>query len=194
MKCDISITSERLRALRAEKKINGRKRSQAAAAAVFGVSDRTYKLWELGQSLPDTESLLRIAAEYGVSCDYLLGLSDVKTPGGAAVCSITGLTPGAVDRLSHYNRGAYECHLSPVFSAFLEHDVRDSLLICNCFENYVRALSEVSDIDNEFEKLDVKEALDSALFTASRYLSKLFETAAAALRRSEALTDAKRLP
>lgn len=75
------------------------RRTQGEAAALFGVSVRTFKDWEKGLKLPDGERLLSMAAHYSVSADYLLGISQTKTVNGDEVSRITGLSPAAVDFL-----------------------------------------------------------------------------------------------
>lgn len=188
------FTSERLRELRAEKKINGRKRSQAAAAAVFGVSDRTYKAWETGRSLPDTESLLKIAAEYGVSCDYLLGLVETRTPGVPEFVSMTGLSPRAIDVLCDIQKKHWIVSVSQILSAFLEHDARDFGHICAHFERYCEALSEVENPEDDFARLDVAERLNASLFTCSQYLARLFDRTSRATHRSKSQGARQQLP
>lgn len=184
------FTSERLRALRAEKKINGRKRSQAAAAAVFGVSDRTYKAWETGRSLPDTESLLRIAAEYGVSCDYLLGLVETRTPGVSEFASLTGLSSQAVDALCRMGQNARDyAHFEGIpgaLSAFLEYAPSNLFSLCEQFAVYCSALSkaEVQDAEDNFELYMAEEDTALPLFRSSRILQNMFERAGNALHKS----------
>lgn len=198
MKSAKYFTSERLRALRAEKKINGRKRSQAAAAAVFGVSDRTYKAWETGRSLPDTESLLKIAAEYGVSCDYLLGLVETRTPGVPEFVSMTGLSPRAIDSLCNieakFRRARCDYGISEVLSAFLEHDAPDFQMLCVHFERYCEALSEVENPEDDFARLDVAERLNASLFTCSQYLARLFDRTSRATHKSKSQGARQQLP
>ena len=60
--------SERLRALRKERKI-----SQGALAAQLGISQQAVGKWETGRSTPDPGTLRKIADLFGVSADGLLG-------------------------------------------------------------------------------------------------------------------------
>ena len=46
-------------------------------ADLLGVSQRTYQSYERGQRDPSTVTLSKIAVCFGVSADYLIGVSDV---------------------------------------------------------------------------------------------------------------------
>lgn len=67
--------SERLRELRNEKKI-----SQKELAEILFVSQQTVAKWETDRSTPNPEMISKIAQYFEVSSDYLIGISDVKTP------------------------------------------------------------------------------------------------------------------
>lgn len=54
--------------LRKEKKI-----SQQDIGNLVGISSQAVSKWELGDSEPDSEALIKIANYFGVSVDYLLG-------------------------------------------------------------------------------------------------------------------------
>ncbi len=86
----------RLRKLREEKGI-----SQAAFAEILNVSKSTVSLWENGDTLPAAESLYDMAKYYDVSSDYLLCLTDHKTPNVTiqAIIAYTGLNERAVSYL-----------------------------------------------------------------------------------------------
>lgn len=67
--------AENLRDARKRKDI-----TQKQAAEIFGVSQSTYALYEVGKREPSFETLMRMADYFGVSCDSLLGYNE-KTPG-----------------------------------------------------------------------------------------------------------------
>lgn len=50
--------------------------TQENAASYFGVSLSTYKKWEQGQGMMNGAQLRAIAAKYGVTVDYLLGMTE----------------------------------------------------------------------------------------------------------------------
>ena len=50
-----------------------------AAAKALGVSPTTVSNWDLGRKQPSLELLCKVADLYGVTTDYLLGQSDLRT-------------------------------------------------------------------------------------------------------------------
>ncbi len=66
--------AERLRELRKAKKI-----SQGTLAAALGVSQQAVGKWETQRSTPDPATVARIATYFGVTADYLLGCSDLRS-------------------------------------------------------------------------------------------------------------------
>lgn len=69
--------------------------------AIFHTTRQTISNWQTGESVPDIIKLADIAQYFGVSTDYLLGLSDTKSPdaGAKAAVEYTGLSEEAVERL-----------------------------------------------------------------------------------------------
>lgn len=65
----------RLKSLRQEKGF-----TQTRMAMELHASQSTISALEMGERQPDTELLLRLAAYFQVSTDYLLGLSDIRRP------------------------------------------------------------------------------------------------------------------
>lgn len=63
--------AENLRDARKRKDI-----TQKQAAEIFGVSQSTYALYEVGKREPSFETLMRMADYFGVSCDSLLGYNE----------------------------------------------------------------------------------------------------------------------
>ena len=55
-------------------------RSQAAFGKLLALSAATIGFYENGERLPNAADLLRIATVCGVSTDWLLGLSEIKSP------------------------------------------------------------------------------------------------------------------
>lgn len=54
--------------------------TQQRLAIDLGVDQASISSYECGKHLPTIEILLKLAEYFGVSTDYLLGLSDTKTP------------------------------------------------------------------------------------------------------------------
>lgn len=69
--------------------------------AIFHTTRQTISNWQTGESVPDIIKLMDIAQYFGVSTDYLLGLSDTKSPNASAKAAVeyTGLSEDAVERL-----------------------------------------------------------------------------------------------
>ena len=54
--------------------------TQKEIAKIVHKGDSTVRMWELGKSEPDNETLRSLAKFFGVSVDYLLGLNERTTP------------------------------------------------------------------------------------------------------------------
>lgn len=65
------VFGERLRALRAEKNIG-----QNLLAKELGLSNASISYWETGKQEPTAEAIFKLAEYFGVTSDYLLGLTD----------------------------------------------------------------------------------------------------------------------
>lgn len=77
-------------------------KTQAEFAEFIGVSRPTVGFYENGERLPDALVLRKIAEKCGVSADWLLGLSDVKSTdqNKKIACEVTGLSEENVEFLS----------------------------------------------------------------------------------------------
>lgn len=65
----------RLKELRAS-----REWTQSDLAKKLNVSQQTIGSWEVGRAEPNSDALAKIAALFGTSVDYLLGIDDEKLP------------------------------------------------------------------------------------------------------------------
>ena len=63
----------RLKELREQRRLN-----QEGLALKLNVSQSTISAYEIGERVPDLETLIAIASFFNVSLDYLAGLSDLK--------------------------------------------------------------------------------------------------------------------
>lgn len=68
---DVSIIAARIKEIRLEHRLN-----QSQFGEKLAVSQDTVSLWENGKSVPTTEYVILIGATFGVSADYLLGLTE----------------------------------------------------------------------------------------------------------------------
>ena len=87
-----------LRALMEERKV-----TQQKIAEICSVKPQSVSQWRNGETRPDILSLAKIAKHFGVSTDYLLGLTDVKTTDTATkeLCGTLGLSENAVSLLQN---------------------------------------------------------------------------------------------
>ena len=70
---DIMSFNERFKELRKSKKLK-----QWEIAAIFNTDRSTITKWETGKSKPSHDTMITIADYFGVSMDYLLGVSDIR--------------------------------------------------------------------------------------------------------------------
>lgn len=68
------MLGEKIRNLREDKEL-----SQRQLADILGVSPSTVGMYEQGRRSPDKEMILELAKFFGVSVDYLLGTTNIKT-------------------------------------------------------------------------------------------------------------------
>ena len=77
----------------------GQNLTQEQLAEQLGVTRQAVSRWESDTAYPETDKILRMAAIFGVSCDYLLGVSDSPAPGSDRPPSpVTRLLREAVGR------------------------------------------------------------------------------------------------
>lgn len=77
------------------------KESQDVAAKAFGVSRQSFGNWLQGRNQPDFDTLVKIAKHYGVSADYLLGLSEARATSEdmKTACKVSGLPESTIECL-----------------------------------------------------------------------------------------------
>lgn len=92
-----NLLPSRLRELR-----KSHNQSQAELSKVLCVSKSTVGLWETGETQPSTEYIFKVAKHYGVSADYLVGVSDSPSLDAdiRAAQEYTGLSDRAVKSLT----------------------------------------------------------------------------------------------
>ena len=73
----MSKLASRIKSLRKEKDL-----TQEEFGKLFGIVKSTVSLYESGKSTPDDETKKKIADYFGVSLDYLMGASNIKSPSG----------------------------------------------------------------------------------------------------------------
>ena len=54
---------------------------QSDVSKATGIDQRTLSNYETGKTNPDSEAIIKLAAFFGVTCDYLLGVSSINIVG-----------------------------------------------------------------------------------------------------------------
>lgn len=84
-----------------------RKLSQAQLAKKVGLkSSSTIAAYEQGSRFPSLSTLIQLSRVFGVTTDYLLGVSDEK----AELLDVSGLTPRQIDSLDLIIENYRECN------------------------------------------------------------------------------------
>lgn len=58
---------------------------QIDVAVAVGIDQRSLSNYETGKTNPDSDTVIKLAMFFGVSCDYLLGVSDFNITGNKAI-------------------------------------------------------------------------------------------------------------
>lgn len=92
----MEILGKKIKELREEMNI-----PQQKIADILGVSRQSLSLYEKGERTINVESLGKLSQFFGVSSDYLLGLSDIKSTEQdiKTACEVTGLSEKAIDNI-----------------------------------------------------------------------------------------------
>lgn len=126
---DKKLFTQRLIELRGE-------RSRHSVAKDLFLKDQTLEKYEKGDTLPNIEKAAEIAQYYGVSTDYLLGLTDIQSPDTdiQAICEYTGLSEEAVSILHSFK--ADPAHYKYLF--LLDILLRDNVYSSESILEYLR--------------------------------------------------------
>lgn len=181
--------AKRLRDLLKEKNI-----TQNQLSKIIGKTRQAVNNYTLGNTAPDSDTLIKLSEYFNVSADYLLGISDVKTTDKdiAYICEYTGLCEETIEKLhkenNYYSNGIH------MLNNLLTDDVMYKMLsnICSLFfeyDNYVDLCSEIIYFDTKTDNfidicnfLDMcdneysfREKSDFEHFQISRQFEKLIE-------------------
>lgn len=82
---------------------------QGDLAALLNVTRQSANQYCLGLSSPDTEKLCKTAVHFGVTTDYLLGMTDISSadPTMKMACDFTGLSETAIQQLRALNEEVF---------------------------------------------------------------------------------------
>ena len=120
--------------------------TQAKLAEEIGVARSTVAGWLAGASKPGMDDLIKLAKFYGVSTDYLLGLSGTESPDVTvrAAMEYTGLSEAAVERL-HIGLDDFKCDGIGVGEEEKKENLRiaSALIQSRSFTNVIHYLSDI---------------------------------------------------
>ena len=120
-----AILAERIGKLRANAK-----ESQQQLADALSVKRETVKFWESGERQIKGADIAALAKHFGVSSDYLLGLTDYHTKDAdlRTVCEYTGLTEQSISNIKKCHEDKYISSRGPFLNDILSHPDFLSLL------------------------------------------------------------------
>ena len=129
--------------------------SQTVMAELCGVQRQSISLWYNGDTRPDIISLGKIAQYFGVSTDYLLGLTDYKTTDKATqeLCNTLGLSEEAIKILSADPTSAIAKKWGGMLDGVLDDDEKYDVTTSNIYHGLS---SDVSFVINKL----VEEYID----------------------------------
>ena len=112
-----NVFSERLTQLREDR---GLKRQEVADA--LEISRASLEYYEKGQRKPDIEVAARIANYYGVSTDYLVGVSAAQVTATEnetlkTVCDYLGISEASAEQISYLTSIGYSTNINAILSS-----------------------------------------------------------------------------
>ena len=112
-----NVFSERLTQLREDR---GLKRQEVADA--LEISRASLEYYEKGQRKPDIEVAARIAKYYGVSTDYLVGVSAAQVTASEnetlkTVCDYLGISEASAEQVSYLTSIGYNTNMDAILSS-----------------------------------------------------------------------------
>ena len=112
-----NVFSERLTQLREDR---GLKRQEVADA--LEISRASLEYYEKGQRKPDIEVTARIAKYYGVSTDYLVGVSAAQVTASEnetlnTVCDYLGISEASAEQISYLTSIGYNTNMDAILSS-----------------------------------------------------------------------------
>ena len=102
MNLDLEKIGSRIRVAR-----RGLGLSQRKLADELDVTERTVRHWELGTSLADTAAVADMSKLFGLSTDYLLGISDFTKPENEFLSEQLGISDKAATNLRYFGKSEY---------------------------------------------------------------------------------------
>lgn len=156
---------ERIAALRVEKE-----ETQQQLADSLGVKRETIKFWEGGNRQIKGGDIIKIARHFGISTDYLLGISDVKAPETSmqAVCDMTGLSEESIFSLQILKK-FHDKELNAMLTDDCIGDILSSMSELDYYSKFIRDLIEDLEVQIFYEKYEENEKLLREVFQKFRF-------------------------
>lgn len=144
--------------------------TQDKLAKALGVSRPTVAGWLNGDATPNIMVLKKLAQHFGVSADYLLGLSDTEKPDVTlrAAMEYTGLSEAAVERL-HIGLDDFTCDGVGVSNMEKKRNLRTASELIKS-EAFLKMVKNLNDVVREayyerilkilYERYTVEESLE----------------------------------
>lgn len=138
----------------------------------LGVSIQAINQYKQGTAYPKTENLIKIADYFGISVDFLLGITDIPNTDTnmQAVHKFTGLSAGAISKL----QDIYEKNRKTAFSDIISLLIEDSNA-----EYYLSIIGELISCSIEGtgeEKISVGVAGSEMRLPKEKMLKTIFQT------------------
>ena len=73
--------------------------TQSGLSVLVGKTESAIRMWETGRAYPDCRTLLKLAAHFNCTTDYLLGLDEHPTRALTDICEYTGLSSNEIETL-----------------------------------------------------------------------------------------------
>lgn len=132
---------------------------QSKLAELTGITQQTLSRYEKGERQASLDFVIHAAAVFGVSADYLLGLSDVRSTEQdiQTACEVTGLSEKAVKMLKDsagYKDAFYKNNILPILNAMLE--TKDFYRIADRINAVIVSQKRIT-INKKITKKKVKE-------------------------------------
>lgn len=161
--------AERLKKLRMEKGL-----SQSVLAEKLGVSRGSISFYENCDRIPDIAFLVSASSFFGVSPDYLLGLSNERSLDQSiqGACVTTGLSTAAIEMLQSWKKMPeyYDLLnrllLNDQFVEFLDHLRHYLMLSWSIYSSYGEAIRDIVRADQERAMEQLEKGGYSQLETA----------------------------
>lgn len=120
---------------------------QQELGAALGISRGAISYYEKGERVPDIEILSRISKFFNVSCDYLLGITDIETldVDTKGISIKTGLQEKSIETLNSYQNNSKrpakdKYDTVPAFSTLYLETVNRLIAYSDIIENITRYL------------------------------------------------------